>query len=113
MSGDVIGAQVAKRAAEIIRDRGWHQGNMEYKGRVCAARALILAGREFGDSEDITAASAGHYRDGLRWTRERLDEHHDLRQRARPYTGSHTYVTEWNDHADTTESEVLAILEGR
>lgn len=110
---ETTGADVAAKAAEIIRERGWTHNTMESGGHVCAVRALILAGKHFGDHDPHGLGYGMNYQAGRQEVLKRLSAHPELDRRASTPGTAQRYITQWNDHKDTDEAHVLAVLEGR
>lgn len=83
--------RIIKRAAAIIRRRGWCKNVLSRNGRVCAQYALGIARSElkvyFGAHEDaINAVLRG------------LDHRY-------------SFVSQWNDDPETKRSDVLRLLD--
>jgi hypothetical protein len=85
-------SRILARAADIIRDRGWHQGDWtDSQGAVCALQAIRLAA---GDDTDAAADAAAV-----------------LLDRIRNQFGDHaSSVPGWNDRRERTEADVLYLL---
>ena len=92
--------ETAKRAAEVLRQRGWCQGmfcaNLDGTGPVCLMGAVSVAG---GDGPNY--GFRGQRRDLHVAIADRVERSLDLR-------GS---VAGWNDAPGRTADEVIAVLE--
>jgi hypothetical protein len=83
---------ILARAADIIRDRGWHQGDWTSRqGAVCVLQAVRLAA---GGDADAAADAAAVLIDRMR---SRFGDHASS-------------VTGWNDRSERTKADVLALL---
>lgn len=83
---------VLKRAGDIIRTRGWHQGSWtSSQGAVCALHAVRLA---TGGNEQAEADAVAVLLDRIRY---------EFADRASSVPG-------WNDRRDRTQAEVLRLL---
>lgn len=77
-------AERLRRAAQIIRERGWCQGEIEdRRGRVCLINAMALA--------DVNTPTA--------------------QDRVKAATGNPTWLHEWNNARGRTAAEVIDALE--
>lgn len=94
-------AVVLRRAADVIRVRGWHQGAYQGKdGCVCALGALNLAAGRLAHSDWFLYPDAGDAAEALR---------RHLRVNGLITDQS---IDEWNDESCRTVDEVLDALEG-
>lgn len=83
---------ILKRAGDIIRDRGWHQGSWTSdQGAVCALQAIRLAaGGQPGSEQDAVAALLVRIRHA--------------------FGDGASSVPGWNDRRDRTRADVLRLL---
>ncbi len=85
------------RAAELIEERGWCQGDWcDGDGHLCVNAALIVAA-------DPTFELP--IRRPLNWPRAAAEAHGELAETIGDYD-----TTTWNDEPDRTEAEVIAAL---
>lgn len=91
--------EVLERAAEIIQERGWCQGDAETPdGRVCLGRALTIARAELDDRRPVLLA----------W--EADVSNYNLFDWLIRLAGPKPGFSGWNDAPGRTKGEVLAAI---
>lgn len=110
-------SELSKKAAQIIRERGWFQGNFEtHDGRLCIVGALRVAAWGHADLRPLLIKYKVHDPDA---SGDDVQAYHDKEQLVNDEVwaltgklGSHTTdIYMWNDNPARDVREVLALLE--
>jgi hypothetical protein len=80
-------SEVLRKAGDVLRERGWCQGNLEEKGRVCLLGATGIAAHGYPSAPD-----SNEVHDALRLVIDR-------------------WPIEWNDARGRTQAEVESALD--